>query len=77
MQVFFEDGSSTERVEVEYPIGHRRRREESIPLLWDKFKNALATQFDAKRAGRIVKAFEDPAVLDAMAADEFMSLLVE
>ncbi len=76
VQVFFEDGSSTDRVEVEYPIGHRRRREESIPLLWDKFKAALATRFDAKRVGRIVKAFEDPAAFDAMAADEFMSLLI-
>src|SRR5918993_430386 len=60
VQVFFEDGTSTERVEVEYPIGHRRRREESIPLLWDKFRSALATRFDAKRVARIVKAFEDP-----------------
>ena len=77
VQVFFEDGSSTDRVEVEYPIGHRRRREESIPLLWDKFKAALATRFDAKRVARIVKAFEDPAALDAMAADEFMGLLAE
>ena len=77
IQVFFEDGASTERVEVEYPIGHRRRRAESVPLLWDKFKNALATRFDAKRSARIVKAFEDPAALDAMAADEFMSLLAE
>jgi 2-methylcitrate dehydratase len=77
VQVFFEDGSSSERVEVEYPIGHRRRRAESVPLLWDKFRGALATRFDAKRSGKIVKAFEDPAALDAMAADEFMLLLVE
>lgn len=76
VQVFFEDGTSTERIEVEYPIGHRRRREASIPLLWDKFKSALATRFDAKRTTRIVNAFEDPATLDAMAADEFMSLLI-
>ena len=77
VQVFFEDGTSTERVEVEYPIGHRRRREESIPLLWDKFKSALATRFDATRTGRMVKAFEDPTALDAMAAEDFMSLLAE
>lgn len=76
VKVFFEDGTSTNRVEVEYPVGHRRRRAESIPLLWDKFRSALATRFDAKRTARIVKAFEDPATLDAMAADEFMSLLV-
>jgi 2-methylcitrate dehydratase len=77
VQVFFDDGSSTDRIEVEYPIGHRRRRAESVPLLWDKFRSALATRFDAKRSGKIVKAFEDPAALDAMAADDLMSLLVE
>ncbi|HEV2294911.1 MAG TPA: bifunctional 2-methylcitrate dehydratase/aconitate hydratase [Tepidisphaeraceae bacterium] len=77
VQVFFEDGSSTDRVEVEYPIGHRRRREESLPLLWDKFRSALATRLDAKRTARIVSAFEDPTALDAMAADELMSLLAE
>ncbi|MGB7157244.1 MAG: bifunctional 2-methylcitrate dehydratase/aconitate hydratase [Tepidisphaeraceae bacterium] len=76
VQVFFEDGTSTERVEVEYPIGHRRRRAESIPLLWEKFRNALSTRFDAERTARIAKAFEDPAALDATAADEFMSLLI-
>ena len=77
MQVFFDDGTSTDRIEVEYPIGHRRRRAESIPLLWDKFRSALATRFDAKRSGKIVKVFEDPTALDAMAVDELMSLLVE
>ena len=77
VQVFFEVGSSTDRVEVEYPIGHRRRRAESIPLLWDKFRNALNTCFDEKRVARIVNAFENPAALDAMAADEFMELLVD
>jgi 2-methylcitrate dehydratase len=77
VQVFFDDGTSTDRIEVEYPIGHRRRRAESVPLLWDKFKSALATRFDAKRSGKIVKVFEDPAALDAMAVDDLMSLLAE
>ena len=42
-----------------------------------KFRSALATRFDAKRAGRIVEAFEDPATLDVLPVDELMSLLVE
>ena len=33
MQIYFKDGSSTKNIEVEYPIGHRRRREEGIPVL--------------------------------------------
>jgi 2-methylcitrate dehydratase len=77
IQIFFTDGTSTERVEVEYPIGHRRRRQESIPLLWDKFKAALATRFDAKKSKPIVALFEDAEKLDATPADEFMSLLAE
>src|SRR6185295_15795804 len=54
VQIFFEDGTKSPRVEVEYPIGHRRRRKEAVPLLWDKFKSALATRFDAKRSKPIV-----------------------
>jgi 2-methylcitrate dehydratase len=76
MQIFFSDGTSTDRVEVEYPIGHRRRRKESIPLLWEKFKSALATRFDARKAEPIVRLFEDANKLDAMGVDELMSLLV-
>src|SRR5439155_19049858 len=74
VQVFFTGGSSTERVEVEYPIGHRRRRKEAVPLLWEKFKKALATRFDAKKVGPIVKLFENPTRLDATPVDEFISL---
>ena len=77
VQVFFEDGSSTERVEVEYPIGHRRRRKDAVPLLWDKFKKALATRFDAKRASKIESLFDNSARLDATPVDELMALLVE
>ena len=52
MQVFFADGSKTERVAVDYPIGHRRRREEGIPQLVEKFERSLATRFDATQRAR-------------------------
>ena len=74
IQIFFDDGSKTERVEVEYPIGHRRRRKDAVPLLWDKFKGALATRFDAKTSKSIVALFEDAEKLDATPADEFLSM---
>jgi 2-methylcitrate dehydratase len=77
IQIFFTDGSKTDRIEVEYPIGHRRRRKESIPLLWDKFKSALATRFDEKRIKPIVKVFENPTQLDATPVDKLMDLIVE
>jgi 2-methylcitrate dehydratase len=47
IQVFFADGSSTERVEISYPIGHRRRRADSV--LVEKFRNAVAAHFSADR----------------------------
>jgi len=53
LQVFFEDGTSTEAVTVEYPIGHRRRREEGIPLLEKKFIENLKTQFDETQTAKI------------------------
>src|SRR5205814_7752077 len=77
VQVFFTDGTASERVEVEYPIGHRRRRKDAVPLLWDKFKSALATRFDAAKSKPIVQLFEDQDRLDATKVDEFMAFLVE
>jgi 2-methylcitrate dehydratase PrpD len=40
VQVFFRDGTATSRVEVEYPLGHRRRRKEAEPVLLEKFRGA-------------------------------------
>ena len=51
VQVFFKDGSSTAKVEVEYPLGHRRRRVEGIPLLIQKFRADVATRFSGAQAG--------------------------
>ena len=76
VQVFFKDGSSTEKVAVEYPIGHRRRREEGIPVLIDKFEANLATRFPTGQAQRIRDLCLEPASLDATPVNEFMELLV-
>ena len=54
IQIFFNDGSSTEKIEVEYPIGHRRRREQGIPLLVEKFERNLRTQFSDSRVESIM-----------------------
>ena len=58
IQVFFNDGSSTERIEVQYPIGHRNRRDEGMPVLVKKFKDSLNGVFDAKQAASIIETFE-------------------
>ena len=75
VQVFFKDGSSTEKVAVEYPIGHRRRREEGIPVLVDKFEANLATRFPAERTRRILKLCQDADRLAATPVQEFVGLL--
>ena len=76
VQVFFADGTRTEKIEVEYPVGHRRRRAEGIPLLVRKFQEALAERFPPARCWRILNIFQDPARLDGMKASELMELFV-
>jgi len=74
IQIFFTDGSSTEKIEVEYPIGHRRRREQGIPLLVDKFERNLATQFSDQRCKEILSLCLDQESLEITPVPEFMDL---
>jgi 2-methylcitrate dehydratase len=76
VQVFFTDGSATAKVEVEYPVGHRRRRSEGMPLLVKKFKANLETRFTPKRAETILGLFENVDRLQQMPVNEFMELFV-
>ena len=76
VQVRFKDGSMTENVTVEYPIGHRRRRDDSKPLLLNKFRSNVATQLDLAAVERLVGLFTDQRALESMAIDELMDLLV-
>jgi 2-methylcitrate dehydratase len=76
LRVVFDDGSATEKVEVEYPLGHRRRRAESIPVLERKFAAQLATRFPAGHCRRIISAFESADRLDSMSVPEFVELFV-
>ena len=76
VQVFFNDGSSTEQVLVEYPIGHRRRRAEGIPLLEEKFKASLATRFAGQRVNEIFALCKNQQVLEATAVHRFVDLFV-
>ena len=74
LQVRFNDGSTTEKVVVEYPIGHRRRRTEGIPLLEEKFANNLATRFPAKQAQAIMELCLDQERLEATPVNEFVQM---
>ncbi|MGG4122343.1 bifunctional 2-methylcitrate dehydratase/aconitate hydratase [Bacillus licheniformis] len=76
VQVFYKDGTHSEKIAVEYPIGHRRRRNEGIPLLKDKFINNLKTRFPAGQAERINALLNDPHRLSSTPVPDFMELFV-
>jgi len=76
LQVFFRDGSATPRIQIDVPLGHRRRRAEGRPLLVQKFEAAVAAHFAPKQSVLIQTLFANPAKLDATSVNEFMSALV-
>ena len=75
--IHFQDGTSTARVAVEYPIGHRRRRAEGIPLLFKKFEANLNTLFSNDKAAALNALFQDHETLCAMPVNELMDMFVE
>ena len=76
VQVFFKDGTSSARVSVDFPIGHRKRRAEGSPLLVKKFETSVAAHFGPRQAESIKKVFEDTAALAAMPVSDFVAKLV-
>ena len=73
IQVFFKDGSSTERVTIDYPIGHRRRRDEGIPVLLSKFDSAMNEHYSQRECAQIKAITDDQNTLKQLAVDEFMA----
>src|SRR6516165_233556 len=76
VQVFFKDGSQTQAVAVEYPIGHRRRRKEGVSALLGKFERNLRGRIPARKADAILTLCADRARLEAAAVDRLMDLFV-
>lgn len=74
VQVFFDDGTCTDKVAVEYPIGHRRRRTEGIPLLVEKFKANLASRLAPQWCNKIVDLCMDLEALQATPVDQFTDM---
>ncbi len=77
IQIFFNDGTTTEKIEVEYPVGHRRRRAEAIPLLLKKFKANLETQFPAQQVEAILNMCNDRVGLESTFVDKFVEVFCE
>jgi 2-methylcitrate dehydratase len=70
------DGTKLPEVVVEYPIGHKRRRTDGIPLLEGKFRVNLARRFPAKQQQAILDVSLDQARLEAMPVHEYVDLYV-
>jgi 2-methylcitrate dehydratase len=76
LTVEFTDGTKLKEVVVEYPIGHKRRRSEGMPILVEKFKTNLARRFPAKQQKTILDLCMDPGRLEAMPVNQFVDLFV-
>jgi 2-methylcitrate dehydratase len=74
VQVYFNDGSKTEKVEVEYPIGHRQRRKDGIPLLEMKFLNSLKNTYSIEQTNKIYSLCINNEKIKNTAVNEFMEL---
>ena len=77
VQVFFRDGSHTARVQVDFPIGHRKRRAEGMPVLVKKFEASVEAHFQPKQAERVKALFAArPEQLEKLPVNELMAALV-
>jgi 2-methylcitrate dehydratase len=76
VQVYFKDGSSTDRISIDFPIGHRERREEGIPVLKQKFVDSVSPKLAASQWQALQELCADRKKLAATAVDDFMALLV-
>jgi 2-methylcitrate dehydratase len=75
LSVELSDGNKLEET-VEYPIGHRRRRQEGMPLLIEKFRTNLRRRFAQEQQRRILEISLDPAQLDAVPVPAYVDLYV-
>ncbi len=75
LQVFFGDGSATDEVVIDYPVGHRRRRDEGIPLLQAKFERYLRGRINAKKSAQILGHCADQASFEQVPVTRMMELL--
>ncbi len=77
VQVYFKDGSATEKVAIEYPLGHRRRRAEGITLLKQKCIDNLKTHFSLEQVQELMSFWSDRQTLEMLPVHEFMHRWVQ
>jgi 2-methylcitrate dehydratase len=74
IQIHFNDGTSTDEIEVEYPIGHKRRREEGIPVLEKKFFNNLQITYTQDKCEEIYSLCTNQQKLENTSVIDFQEL---
>jgi 2-methylcitrate dehydratase len=74
VQVFFKDGTPSEKISIDYPIGHRKRRAEGIPVLEAKFEKALSGHLAPAQVRGILQACASPEALESMQISDFLGL---
>jgi 2-methylcitrate dehydratase len=77
IKIIFNDGTTTEEVVIEYPLGHRRRRKESLPALEAKFHRQFMTHFTPEAYTQLIALYQDQQALESTPVTNFMSLLVK
>nr|WP_078391259.1 bifunctional 2-methylcitrate dehydratase/aconitate hydratase [Shouchella patagoniensis] len=74
VQVFFKDGTSTDKIDVEYPLGHRFRREEAVPAIQQKFADNVASHYSKKQGQEILAVTSDYKKLEQLSVPTFTDL---
>ena len=77
LTITFNDGTSSDEIAIEYPVGHKRRRDEGLPLLVEKYRRNLGRVFDVSQQEKIAALTLDFAKLSATPVNEVMDLLVK
>ena len=77
LTVEFKDGTKMKEIVVEYPIGHKRRRKEGMPVLVEKFRTNLARQFPEKQRTAILELCLDAQRLEATPVNDFVDLMAK
>lgn len=77
IQITFTDGTKTENVVIEYPVGHKRRRQEGIPLMFKKFEDAALNHYSKDSVTKMLALFNNQAALENMPVNEFMDLFAK
>lgn len=74
--VVFKDGTATPKIEVEYPLGHRRRRTEAMPLLLDKCRANLSSHYPQAKVENLMALFQNYSRISTMPVNKFVDLLI-